>query len=52
MLVARLAAGWASLEAVLVLGGFFWVLLRAGWSPGDPTGAGTPLHHAYLRRRR
>ena len=22
---------------------------RAGWSPGDPTGAGTPLHDAYLR---
>jgi magnesium-transporting ATPase (P-type) len=24
------------------------VLLRAGWSPGDATGAGAPLHHAYL----
>ena len=21
----------------------------AGWSPGDPTGEGTPLHHAYLQ---
>ena len=21
---------------------------RAGWSPGDPTGSGSPLHHAYL----
>lgn len=36
------------LEAVLVAGGFFFVLLRAGWSPGDPTGVGTPLHHAYV----
>ncbi len=36
------------LEAVLVAGGFFFVLLRAGWSPGDATGAGAPLHHAYL----
>ena len=36
------------LEAALVLGGFFFVLLRAGWSWGDPTGAGTPLHDAYL----
>ncbi|MEA2171829.1 MAG: hypothetical protein QOF76_5129, partial [Solirubrobacteraceae bacterium] len=36
------------LEAALVCGGFFFVLLRAGWSPGDATGAGTPLHHTYL----
>jgi calcium-translocating P-type ATPase len=36
------------LEAALVAGGFFFVLLRAGWSPGDATGAGAPLHHAYL----
>jgi magnesium-transporting ATPase (P-type) len=36
-------------SAALVLGGFFYVLLGAGWSPGDPTGAGTPLHHAYLQ---
>ena len=36
------------LEAALVTGGFFWVLLRAGWSPGDATGEGTPLHDAYL----
>ena len=38
-----------ALEALLVMGGFFLVLLSAGWSPGDPTGAGTPLHHAYLQ---
>jgi magnesium-transporting ATPase (P-type) len=36
------------LEAALVAGGFFFVLLRAGWTPGDATGAGAPLHHAYL----
>jgi calcium-translocating P-type ATPase len=46
-----LVRGWVSLgvlEAVLVLGGFFFVLLRAGWSWGGPTGVGTPLHGAYL----
>jgi magnesium-transporting ATPase (P-type) len=36
------------LEAALVAGGFFFVLLHAGWSPGAATGSGTPLHHAYL----
>ena len=36
------------IEAVLVLSGFFYVLLDAGWRPGDDTGAGTPLHDAYL----
>ncbi|HET9592142.1 MAG TPA: cation-translocating P-type ATPase C-terminal domain-containing protein, partial [Solirubrobacterales bacterium] len=35
------------IAAVLEMGAFFYVLLRAGWSPNDPTGAGTPLHHAY-----
>jgi calcium-translocating P-type ATPase len=35
--------------AVLQMAGFFWVLLRAGWSPGDPTGKGDPLHDAYLQ---
>jgi calcium-translocating P-type ATPase len=35
-------------EAVLVLGGFFYVLLQAGWSPGDSVSAGSPLHGAYL----
>ncbi|MEU8246832.1 cation-transporting P-type ATPase [Nonomuraea sp. NPDC048916] len=33
--------------AVLSMAGFFYVLLRAGWHPGDATGSGTPLHHAY-----
>ena len=36
-------------SAALVLAAFFVTLLRAGWHPGDPTGAGTPLHHAYLQ---
>ena len=34
--------------AVLAMAGFFFVLLRAGWHPGDPVGEGHPLHHAYL----
>ena len=33
--------------AALAMAGFFYVLLKAGWSPGDPTGEGDPLHHAY-----
>ena len=46
-----LARSWiylGVLEAVLVTAGFFWVLVRAGWSPGDATGAGSALHHDYL----
>ena len=35
------------IAAALQMGAFFYVLTRAGWSPGDPTGAGTPLHHGY-----
>jgi calcium-translocating P-type ATPase len=33
--------------AVLGMAGFFYVLRGAGWHPGDPTGPGQPLHHAY-----
>lgn len=33
--------------AVLAMAGFFYVLVRAGWQPGEPTGPGEPLHHAY-----
>ncbi|WP_404816235.1 cation-translocating P-type ATPase [Streptomyces thermolineatus] len=33
--------------AALAMSGFFFVLLRAGWRPGDPTGPGEPLNHAY-----
>ncbi|WP_062350558.1 cation-translocating P-type ATPase [Herbidospora yilanensis] len=36
------------LSAILVMTAFFYVLWRAGWRPGDPTGVGAPLHHAYL----
>jgi calcium-translocating P-type ATPase len=37
------------IEAALVLGAFFFVLLRAGWSPGDTVSSGHPLHDTYLR---
>ncbi|HET7514933.1 MAG TPA: cation-transporting P-type ATPase [Gaiella sp.] len=37
------------IEAALVLAGFFLVLWRAGWSPGDDTADGSPLHDDYLR---
>ncbi|PWK65192.1 calcium-translocating P-type ATPase [Streptomyces sp. CG 926] len=41
--------GWlGTVSAVLVMTAYFYVLWRAGWAPGDPTGSGTPLHHAYL----
>jgi len=49
---AMLSRAWlrlGALEALLVTGDYFLVLLTAGWSPNDPTGAGTPLHHAYLQ---
>jgi calcium-translocating P-type ATPase len=36
-------------SAVLVMGGFFFTLWRAGWHPGAATGTGAPLHHAYLQ---
>jgi calcium-translocating P-type ATPase len=36
-------------EAALAMAGFLVVLIAAGWSPGDPTGSGHPLHHAYLQ---
>ena len=38
-----------SVSAVLVMGGFFLTLLRAGGHPGDATGPGTVLHHTYLQ---
>jgi calcium-translocating P-type ATPase len=37
------------IEAALVLAGFFFVLLRAGWNPSSDVGAGSPLHQAYLQ---
>jgi len=47
---SMLARAWLFLgliAAALEMGAFFYVLTRSGWSPGDPTGDGTPLHHAY-----
>ena len=44
------AWGWMGLlSAALVLMGFFAVLLRAGWAPGDDIGEGAVLHHAYAQ---
>jgi magnesium-transporting ATPase (P-type) len=48
---ALLARAWGVLglvSAALVRGGFFFVLVRAGWSPGEAVGRGAPLHRAYL----
>ena len=36
------------ISAVLVMAGFLLTLTRAGWHPGDTTGSGRSLHHAYL----
>lgn len=44
--------GWGvmgSISAVLVMAAYFAVLLRSGWHVGADTGAGTPLHHAYVQ---
>jgi calcium-translocating P-type ATPase len=49
---AMLSRAWLRLgvlEALLVMGGYLLVMLTAGWSPGDATGSGTALHHAYLQ---
>jgi len=49
---ALLVRAWAllgSISAILVMGGFFYTLWHASWHPGDPTGTGTPLRHAYLQ---
>lgn len=35
--------------SLLSLGCFFVVLTQSGWRSGDPTGAGSPFHHAYLQ---
>ena len=47
---AMLGRAWlflGGIEAALVLGGFFFVLLRAGWHPGDAVGSASALHGAY-----
>ena len=49
---AMLVRAWGFLglvSAVLVMAAFFFVLWRAGWHPGDPTGPHTGLHHAYVQ---
>ena len=49
---AMLLRAWLFLgliAATLEMGAFFYVLVRAGWHPGAPVGAGHPLHHAYLQ---
>jgi magnesium-transporting ATPase (P-type) len=49
---ALLWRAWAflgAISAVLVMGGFLWVMLRAGWRPGDATDAASPLHDDWLR---
>jgi calcium-translocating P-type ATPase len=47
---AMLVRAWLFLgliSAALGMAAFFYVLTRSGWHMGDPTGAGTPLHHGY-----
>ncbi|MGW3409974.1 cation-translocating P-type ATPase [Streptomyces sp. NPDC000888] len=49
---ALLVRAWAfigMISATLVMAGYFLTLTRAGWHPGDPVGAHTPLHHDYLQ---
>jgi len=49
---AMLLRAWLFLgliAAILQMGAFFFVLIRAGWHAGDATGPGSPLHHAYLQ---
>ncbi|MFJ1556298.1 cation-translocating P-type ATPase [Streptomyces mirabilis] len=47
---SMLARAWGFLgliSALLVMAGFFTVLIRAGWHLGDDVGTGSSLHHAY-----
>jgi calcium-translocating P-type ATPase len=37
------------IEAALVLGGFFYVLLGSSWSTGADVSSGSPLHETYTR---
>ena len=49
---ALLVRAWLFLgmiSAALVMAGFFYVLLSAGWHPGDAVGQGSELHHVYLQ---
>ena len=48
---AMLRRAWlflGSISAVLVMAGFFYVLVKAGWSPGDSVSRHSDLHGAYL----
>ncbi|BBY08243.1 cation-translocating P-type ATPase [Mycobacterium noviomagense] len=45
-----LLRAWLFLGVVvtgLSLGGYFYVLLKAGWHPGVPVDVGTPMYHVY-----
>jgi magnesium-transporting ATPase (P-type) len=49
---ALLVRAWlvlGAVSAVLVMAGFLFVLLRAGWAPGDDVAEGSPLHDAYVQ---
>jgi calcium-translocating P-type ATPase len=48
-LLLRAWALMGTVSAVLTLGVFLLVLIRAGWTFGTPTGPGTALHGAYLQ---
>jgi magnesium-transporting ATPase (P-type) len=36
-----------AISAALSMAAFFYVLHRSGWQTGEPTDAGSPLHHGY-----
>jgi magnesium-transporting ATPase (P-type) len=38
-----------TVSAILVMGGFLFTLLQAGWQLGAPTGPGSALHEVYLQ---
>jgi magnesium-transporting ATPase (P-type) len=48
-LLGRAWGAMGLVSAALVTCAFLGELLAAGWSPGDPTGEGSPLHGAYVQ---
>jgi magnesium-transporting ATPase (P-type) len=49
---AMLGRAWlflGGISAALVMAGFFFVLIRAGWTPHAAVSEGHQLHHAYLQ---